>query len=106
MGKTHLIKMVCSKCEKKLDKVICPDVWKDGARNTTGGRDGGRKLGVNMLLEKKKFGFNPTAVKCKKCNKKIQDKHLYCNLCAYEVGRCNMCGIKILDVSMQRQSNL
>ncbi|RWS10852.1 Small RNA 2' [Dinothrombium tinctorium] len=28
--------MVCEKCEKKLGKVITPDSWKDGARNTTG----------------------------------------------------------------------
>jgi len=42
--------MVCTKCEKKLSKVSCPDVWKDGARNTTGGSDGGRKVGGNMLL--------------------------------------------------------
>jgi len=32
--------MVCSKCEKKLSKVIVQDKWKDGARNTmeSGGR--------------------------------------------------------------------
>lgn len=28
--------MVCGDCEKKLGKVICPDKWKDGARNTMG----------------------------------------------------------------------
>lgn len=28
--------MVCDKCEKKLGKVITPDTWKSGARNTTG----------------------------------------------------------------------
>jgi hypothetical protein len=98
--------MVCSKCEKKLDKVITPDVWKSGSRNTTGGKDGGRKLGVNMLLEKKKFAFTPYGDKCKKCNKKIQDKFHYCTLCAYENGRCGMCGIKIVDVTMQKQRNI
>ena len=41
--------MVCSKCEAKLDKGVNPDVWKDGARNVTGGKHGGRKIGVNML---------------------------------------------------------
>ena len=45
--------MVCNKCEQKLSKVGCPDVWKDGARNTTGGKDGGRKVGGNMLLTHK-----------------------------------------------------
>ena len=34
--------MVCKDCEKKLSKVIVPDKWKDGARNVTGGTDGGR----------------------------------------------------------------
>lgn len=50
--------MVCLKCQKKLDKLITPDAWKEGSRNTTGGKDGGRKIGVNMLLEKKKFKFS------------------------------------------------
>lgn len=49
--------MVCLKCQKKLDKLITPDSWKDGSRNITGGSDGGRKIGVNMLLEKKKFKY-------------------------------------------------
>ena len=70
--------MVCSKCkfliffslltqlgEKKLDKVITPDVWKDGARNTTGGKDGGRKLATNKLLEKKKYRYiDPIRISC------------------------------------------
>ncbi len=38
--------------EKKLDKIACPDVWKDGSRNTSG-KDGGRTIGGNKLLEKK-----------------------------------------------------
>lgn len=40
--------MVCDKCEKKLGKVITPDPWKSGARNTTEG--GGRKIGENKAL--------------------------------------------------------
>ena len=28
--------MVCNDCEKKLGKVITPDTWKAGARNTNG----------------------------------------------------------------------
>jgi hypothetical protein len=38
--------MVCETCQKKLDKVICPDVWKDGASNTN---EGGRKINENKL---------------------------------------------------------
>lgn len=40
--------MVCDKCEKKLGKVITPDVWKSGARNTTEG--GGRKVIYILIL--------------------------------------------------------
>lgn len=29
----YSLKMVCSRCEKKLGKLIVPDKWKDGARN-------------------------------------------------------------------------
>lgn len=39
-----------NKGEKKKDKQIVPDKWKKGARNITGGRCGGRKIGANMLL--------------------------------------------------------
>lgn len=41
--------------EKKLDKVAAPDVWKTGARNIMGGKDGGRTVGGNKLLEKKTY---------------------------------------------------
>ncbi len=47
------VDMVCDKCEKKLTKVIVPDKWKDGARNTVGGKDGGQKIAQNMKLKKK-----------------------------------------------------
>lgn len=60
--------MVCDKCEKKLEKSVNPDTWKEGARNTTGGKDGGRKVGQNMLLNQKaKIGFDPFGNKCKLC---------------------------------------
>ncbi len=29
--------MVCSRCEKKMGKLIVPDKWKDGARNANRG---------------------------------------------------------------------
>jgi len=35
-GRRELDTMVCDKCQTKLGKVIVPDKWKDGARNTTG----------------------------------------------------------------------
>lgn len=45
--------MVCDKCEEKLSKLAVPDKWTDGARNTVGGKDGGRRVGGNKLLEKR-----------------------------------------------------
>jgi len=49
-----VLTVICSYLlgEKKLATVICPDTWKDGARNTT--ESGGRKLGENKLLSKSK----------------------------------------------------
>ena len=41
--------------EKKLGKVITPDKWKAGARNTV--ESGMGKLGANKLLGKKKRKF-------------------------------------------------
>ena len=100
--------MVCTKCEKKLSKVVTPDVWKDGARNIIGGKGGGRKLGMNMLLKnKKKPGFTPFGSnKCQACKKTLLNDDKYCNKCSYSKGRCNKCGVKILKTKMYRQSNL
>ena len=101
--------MVCNKCEQKLSKVGCPDVWKDGARNTTGGKDGGRKVGGNMLLTHKtasKKYFDPYGSKCKACTKKIETDHAYCNKCSYEKGFCKKCGNKIMNTKMYKMSNV
>lgn len=57
--------MVCEKCEKKLGKVITPDPWKAGARNTTEG--GGRTVGENKALTAKKARFNPYTNKFQEC---------------------------------------
>jgi cysteine-rich PDZ-binding protein len=46
--------MVCDKCEEKLSKLIVPDKWTDGARNTTGGKDGGRAVGNDRLDKKRR----------------------------------------------------
>ena len=103
--------MPCKKCEKKLKKLATPDVWKKGARNTIGGKHGGIKLGVNKLIEKKRFKFRKLGGKIaacagKDCKKKVKDNDKYCNLCAYKAGRCKMCGIKILKVKNYKQSNV
>lgn len=89
--------------------MVTPDVWKDGARNVIGGLDGGRKLGMNMLLKnRKKPGFSPAGLNskfgaCLGCKKKsITPKTKFCNSCAYKKGRCQRCGIKILKTKMYR----
>lgn len=97
--------MVCDKCEIKLAKQVNPDAWKEGARNTTGGKDGGRKVGVNMLLEKKKHTtFDPFGeTKCLQCKQRIEKNYKYCQKCAYKKGICSMCGVQILDTKPYRQ---
>ncbi|KAL9954345.1 hypothetical protein ACROYT_G041869 [Oculina patagonica] len=52
--------MVCDKCQKKLGKVICPDPWKSGARNTTEG--GGRRVNENKLLTQKKNSLSLSVI--------------------------------------------
>ncbi|XP_015773808.1 PREDICTED: cysteine-rich PDZ-binding protein-like [Acropora digitifera] len=81
--------MVCDKCQKKLGKVITPDPWKAGARNTT--ENGGRKLNENKLLTQKKNRFNPysTFNKCRICKQIVHQPHShYCQGCAYKKGLC------------------
>ena len=74
--------MVCDKCEKKLGKVITPDPWKAGARNTTEG--GGRKLNENKALTAGKNRFNPYTAEfkaCRICKQKVhQTGSYYCKL--------------------------
>lgn len=72
--------MVCEKCEKKLGRVITPDPWKNGARNTV--ESGGRKVGENKALSAGKARFNPyTAafVTCRICRQKVHQVGSYQN---------------------------
>jgi cysteine-rich PDZ-binding protein len=81
--------MVCEKCLKKQDKLV------------TDVRD--RKIGVNMLLQSRRPGFNPGGTsKCKKCAKPIKSEAAYCSTCAYTDGRCSMCGIKVVDTKLYK----
>jgi hypothetical protein len=88
--------------EKKLDKIITPDVWKDGSRNPPPGKDAGKKLNTNKLLEKKKFryksllhvkynknSFDPYGSKCKLCKCNVPEKQIYCHSCSYSKGKSN-----------------
>uniref|UniRef100_A0A3Q2P1W7 Cysteine-rich PDZ-binding protein n=1 Tax=Fundulus heteroclitus TaxID=8078 RepID=A0A3Q2P1W7_FUNHE len=79
--------MVCEKCEKKLGRVITPDTWKDGARNTT--ESGGRKLNENKMLTSKKARFDPYSKTgfaiCRICKSSVhQAGSHYCQGCAYK----------------------
>ncbi|KAL4237866.1 hypothetical protein ACF0H5_002576 [Mactra antiquata] len=99
--------MVCEKCQKKLGKVITPDPWKSGARNTTEG--GGRTLNENKALTSKKSRFNPYSKefeKCRICKSSVHQKGShYCQGCAYKKGICAMCGKKIISTTNYRQSS-
>ncbi|XP_063749933.1 cysteine-rich PDZ-binding protein isoform X1 [Eleginops maclovinus] len=97
------------KCEKKLGKVITPDTWKDGARNTTEG--GGRKLNENKILTSKKARFDPYSktgfATCRICRSSVhQSGSHYCQGCAYKKGICAMCGKKVLDTKNYRQTSV
>ncbi|XP_068439968.1 cysteine-rich PDZ-binding protein [Clinocottus analis] len=101
--------MVCEKCEKKLGKVITPDTWKDGARNTTEG--GGRKLNENKILTSKKARFDPYSktgfATCRICKSSVhQFGSHYCQGCAYKKGICAMCGKKVLDTKNYKQTSV
>ena len=73
--------------EKKLGRVLVPDKWKDGARNTKVGKD--RKLNPNMLLGKKKRAAkaSPYGSKCRICRQPCHQRGAYCHSCAYKKGK-------------------
>lgn len=100
--------MVCQKCEKKLQAVIVPDVWKDGARNTI--ESGGRKIADNRLLSRRpepaidrsaaraarsssssSAAVNPYSRRCRICQGPVsQQLAFYCQNCAYEKGSLSL----------------
>ncbi|KAG9299649.1 hypothetical protein G9A89_020820 [Geosiphon pyriformis] len=97
--------MVCKKCEKKLAKVICPDKWKEGSRNTAVGTD--RRLHENKLLSKPgKNRFKPYENKCKICKSRVHQEHAhYCQGCAYKQGICAMCDtLKESSLSLKKSA--
>eukprot|EP00112_Aurelia_sp_Birch-Aquarium-sp1_P012596 Seg265.2 transcript_id=Seg265.2/GoldUCD/mRNA.D3Y31 product="Cysteine-rich PDZ-binding protein" protein_id=Seg265.2/GoldUCD/D3Y31 len=66
--------------QKKLGKVVTPDPWKTGARNTT--ESGGVKVGGNKLLSKK-GRFTPYSQfnKCRICKQSVhQTGSHYCQV--------------------------
>lgn len=122
--------MVCEKCEKKLGKVITPDPWKSGARNTT--ESGGRKVNENKALTSGRNRFDPVGQSLKPCRYVLKIMYFslysqihknallfyricrskvhqigshYCQACAYKKGICAMCGKKLIDTKNYKQSS-
>ncbi|EDS33373.1 HSPC139 [Culex quinquefasciatus] len=93
--------MVCEKCEKKLGKVITPDPWKTGARNTTEG--GGRKINENKALSSAKTRFNPIGPDLQA--KDSPSRKSLLPAVRVQKGICAMCGKKLIDVKNYRQSS-
>jgi ABC-type bacteriocin/lantibiotic exporter with double-glycine peptidase domain len=88
--------MVCSKCEKNLSSIITLD-----ARGT---KTKERKINENKLL-KKRNQFEPYSNCCKLCKTRLHQKNSnYCQKCAFDKGICAMCGVKMIDVSMYKNS--
>uniref|UniRef100_A0A6B2LVE1 Cysteine-rich PDZ-binding protein n=1 Tax=Arcella intermedia TaxID=1963864 RepID=A0A6B2LVE1_9EUKA len=95
--------MVCEKCEGKLKVIVCPDPWKAGARNTN---EAGRKA-TNTLITKKSDRSNSNYVrKCRLCKQRLHLAGYYCQDCAYKKGICCMCGVKVLNTKMYKQSTV
>ncbi|KAF7284971.1 hypothetical protein GWI33_012752 [Rhynchophorus ferrugineus] len=99
--------MVCDSCQKKVGKVITPDPWKNGARNTT--ESGGRKINENKALTAGKHRFSPYTAKFEKCRICRQIVHQvgshYCQACAYKKSICAMCGKKMMSTKNYKQSS-
>ncbi|WBY57132.1 cysteine-rich PDZ-binding protein [Plasmodium yoelii yoelii] len=65
-----------------------------------------RSTSTNKLLEYRhnKQKFNPKSRKCKKCNSQLHQDGKYCSVCSYKLGKCQMCGKTITDVSSSNMS--
>ncbi|KAI8854919.1 PDZ-binding protein, partial [Chytridium lagenaria] len=98
--------MVCNKCEKKTAILATPDTWKDGSKNAVTGT-AGRPINKNKLLSKtNKNKFTPYETKCKLCKGRVHTQgQTICQTCSYKGGLCSMCGVKIMDTSMYKQSS-
>ncbi|KAJ3407582.1 hypothetical protein HDU80_008360 [Chytriomyces hyalinus] len=101
--------MVCGKCEKKLGTLITPEVRKRdtaAVSSSSSSSSGARKMATNTLLsQKNKNKFAPYEIKCKLCKTRVnQTGSHYCQNCAYKNGICAMCGVKILDTKMYKQT--
>ncbi|CAJ0963938.1 unnamed protein product, partial [Mesorhabditis belari] len=97
--------MVCDKCKTKLTKLIGVDPYRNKPHNKPVGVTKNKATGLQnkWLGSEKKAGI--VGVKCKICKQSLhQVGSHYCQNCAFQKGICAMCGKKITDVSMSRQT--
>ena len=90
-------------------KVIVPDKWKDGARNVTGGSDGGRATTYrNSLLQVRGATqrFQAGVKTCRICKSKVSQDANYCQECAHHNGICAMCGKRVDDLRFDRRGGV
>jgi hypothetical protein len=73
--------------------------------------NGGKVGGGNKLLSKSKITAAPYSKgatwygsKCKTCKAQLHKPGIYCQTCAYTAGVCSICGKKIIETTMYKQS--
>ncbi|CAJ0562353.1 unnamed protein product, partial [Mesorhabditis spiculigera] len=97
--------MVCDKCQPKLSKLIGVDPLRNKAHNKLGGVTKTKATGLKnkALGSDKKAGM--VGVKCRVCKQNVhQVGSNFCQTCAYQKGICAMCGKKMYETSMLKQS--
>ena len=81
----------------------------DGARNVTGGTDGGRATTYrNSLLQVRGATqrFQAGVKTCRICKSKVSQDANYCQECAHHNGICAMCGKRVDDLRFDRRGGV
>ena len=92
--------MVCAKCEVKLKRVITPDPWMQKVAASDAKSSGARnQLNENKALSSSK-NYILGSQQCQVCKKSLHQPGLFCQPCAFQQGKCAMCGVEVQDVSM------
>ena len=87
--------MDCEKCAQKLRKVIAPDPF----TRTSEQLKTSRKVNENKHLSD--LGRHVIgSSKCEICKKSLHQDGRFCQTCAFQQGKCAMCGLEVQDVSM------
>ena len=91
--------MVCAKCEVKLKRVITPDPWMQKVNAASNAKSSGAKLNENKALSSTK-NYILGSQACQVCKKSLHQPGMFCQPCAFQQGKCAMCGVEVQDVSM------